>query len=133
MVNFYSLLWVFRPTRAFFTHLFSPSPVKGCKLWTMHNTRGHWTMRFFSVLHLLWNVASIHNGHLRGSVTLKPVPERLAVELSQPVFTTEICRGCDSNTQPAASEAKSPRRMSKWIECVNKWIEFTMSEKQNVY
>ena len=35
-------------------------------------------------------------------MTLKPIAERLALELSLPIFTTYICRGCDSNTQPAA-------------------------------
>ena len=43
---------------------------------------------FFSVPHLLWHGASIYNGHLRGPVTLTPVAERLAVELSLTVFTT---------------------------------------------
>ena len=32
--------------------------------------------------------ASVYNGHLRGPVTLTPVREHLAVELSLPVFTT---------------------------------------------
>ena len=35
-------------------------------------------------------------------MTLTPVAERLAVELSLPVFTTLVCRGWDSNTQPSA-------------------------------
>ena len=43
---------------------------------------------FFSVPHLLWHGASVYDGHLRGPVTLTPVAERLAVELSKPVFTT---------------------------------------------
>ena len=44
---------------------------------------------FFSVPHLLWHGASVYmyNGHLRGPVTLAPIAERLAVELSLPVFT----------------------------------------------
>ena len=37
---------------------------------------------FFSVPHLLWHVASVYNGHLRGPVTLALIAERLAVELS---------------------------------------------------
>ena len=41
---------------------------------------------FFSVLHLLWHRA--YNDHLRGPATLTPVFERLAVELSLPVFRT---------------------------------------------
>ena len=33
-------------------------------------------------------------------MTLTPIAERLAVELSLPVFTTLVRRGWDSNTQP---------------------------------
>ena len=57
---------------------------------------------FFSVLHLLWHGSSaykVYNGHLRRPVTLTPIAERLAVELSLPVFTTYVCRGWDWNTQ----------------------------------
>ena len=36
----------------------------------------------FSVQHLQWYMASVYNGHLRGHVTLTPIAERLAVELS---------------------------------------------------
>ena len=43
---------------------------------------------FFSVPYLLWHGESVYYGHLRGPVTLKPIAERLAVELSLPVFTT---------------------------------------------
>ena len=45
----------------------------------------------FSVLHLLWQGASVYNGHLRGPVTLTPVAKRLAVELFLSVFTTYKC------------------------------------------
>ena len=48
---------------------------------------------FSSVPHLLWHGASLYNGHLWGPVTLTPIAERLAVELTLPVFTTYICRG----------------------------------------
>ena len=37
---------------------------------------------FFSVPHLLWHGASIYIGHLRTPVTLTPIAERLAVDLS---------------------------------------------------
>ena len=43
-------------------------------------------VKFVSLPHLLWHGASIYNGHLRGSMTLTPVDEHLAVELSLPVF-----------------------------------------------
>ena len=38
-----------------------------------------------------------YDGHLRGPVTLTPVAERLAKELSLPVFTTQVCRDRRSN------------------------------------
>ena len=71
---------------------------------------------FFSVPHLLWHGPSIvsrllwygpsiYNGYLRGPMSLTPVAERLAVELSLSVLT--VCRGWDSNTQPSACEANA--------------------------
>ena len=57
---------------------------------------------FLSVSHLLWHRASFYNGHIRRPVTLIPIAERLAVEPSLPVFTTWVCSGWDSNTQPSA-------------------------------
>ena len=62
---------------------------------------------FFSVPHWLWHRASVYNGHVRGPVTLTPIADRLAVELSLPVFTTYVCRRWDSNTQPSACEAST--------------------------
>ena len=47
----------------------------------------------------LWHGASVYNGYLWGPVTLTPNAERMAVNLSLPVLTTEVCRGWDSNTQ----------------------------------
>ena len=38
----------------------------------------------FIVTHLLWDI--LYNGHHQGPVTLTPIAERLAVELSLPVF-----------------------------------------------
>ena len=43
-------------------------------------------------------ITSVYNGHHRGPVTLTPIAERLAVELSLPVYTTQVFRGWDSNT-----------------------------------
>ena len=43
---------------------------------------------FFSISYLLWYGASINNGDLRGPITLTPIAERLAMELSLPVFKT---------------------------------------------
>ena len=43
---------------------------------------------FFSLPHLLWRQVSVYNGHLRGPVTLTPIAERMAVELSLLVLMT---------------------------------------------
>ena len=67
---------------------------------------------FFSVQHLLLHGASVYNGHLWGPVILTPIAERLAVELSLPVFTTKVCRGWDSNTQAIACGTKA---QTHWI------------------
>ena len=45
-------------------------------------------MMVFKRAHLLWNTTSVDNGHLRGPLTLTPVAERLAVELSLPFLAT---------------------------------------------
>ena len=43
--------------------------------------------------------------NLQGPATLKPITVRLGVELSLSVFTTKVCRGMDSSTQPSACGA----------------------------
>ena len=43
---------------------------------------------FFSMPHLLWHGTFVCNDHLREPVTLTPIAEHLAVELSLPIFTT---------------------------------------------
>ena len=90
------MFWVYCLTREIFTHMeTSPLPVKGCKFWLMLGTHGHWAVRvYFSVPHPLWHGASVNNGHLRGTVTLTPIAERLAVELLR-------LMSVDSNTQPS--------------------------------
>ena len=64
---------------------------------------------FFSVphLHVLWLGASVYNGHFRVPVTPTIFAERIAVEMSLPVFTTEVCYGFDSKTQPSAYDANA--------------------------
>ena len=47
--------------------------------------------------HPLRHGPTVYNGHLRGPLTLTPVAERLAVELSLPVFTTQVCRDLGLN------------------------------------
>ena len=58
---------------------------------------------FLNVQHLQWHRTSVYNGHLRGLVTLTPVAEHLAVELS----LTYGCRDRDSNTQPSPCRANT--------------------------
>ena len=59
--------------------------------------------------HLLRHGPTDYNGHLRGPVTLRPVVERLAEELSLPVATgdrTPISRirgKCSTSTPPQRS------------------------------
>ena len=105
---FVCLFWVVRPTREFCTHLESSLvPVKGCiyELCSAFMAIEQWG--FFSVPHLLWHGASVYDTHLRGPVTLKPVAESLAVDLSLPVLSTKVCRCWDSNIQPSACRANA--------------------------
>ena len=55
---------------------------------------------FFNVTQLLWHWPTLNYGHLRSS----PVCERLAVKLSPPVFTTQVCR--DRGSNPDLSHAR---------------------------
>ena len=80
-------LGVYRPTRELFTHM-ETSPL-GLQI-------------------LSFICSSLMVIELWGFVTLTPIAERLAVELSLPVFTTEFCRGWISNTQPSACGANAP-------------------------
>ena len=76
---------VFRPTRGFFTRMeTSPLPVKDCKFCLMLGTYGHWAVR----LRVEQAGKSVYNVQYRGPVTLTPIAERLAVDLSLHVFTT---------------------------------------------
>ena len=80
--------WVYRPTREIFTLMeTSPLQILTCSPLMVIEQWG-----FLSVPHRLWHRASVYYGHLRGPVTLSPIVERLAVELSLPVFTTKVCR-----------------------------------------
>ena len=62
-------------------------------------------LEFCGLPHLLWHGATVHNGHLRGPLTITPITERMTLELSLPIFTTKVCRDSDSNTQPSACGA----------------------------
>ena len=85
--------------------------------------------RFFSVPHLLWHGASVYNGHIR-EPWHSPIAERLAVELSLLVFTTYVCRGWDSKTQPFACGANALTRcataaMKQWKFCTSNIVTCT--------
>ena len=67
--------------------------------------------------HLLLRGASVYIGH---------IAERLAVELSLPVFTTKVCRGWDSNIQLSACEANVLRGGLEPCCCCHR-ILFTFS------
>ena len=97
------LFGIYRSPWEFFTHMeTSPLTMEGYKFWPMLYTYGHWAMR------VLWRATPTEtrdvrlDGHLKGSVTLTPIAQRLSVELSLPVFTAYVCRCWDSNTQPSA-------------------------------
>ena len=100
IVMFVCLGGVYRPTREFFTHMeTSPLPVKAANFdlcsWPSLMAIEQWG--FFNISHQLWHGPTLYTGLLRGPVTLKPVAERLAVELSLPVFTTQVYRERGSN------------------------------------
>ena len=74
---------------------------------------------FFSVPHLLWHGASVNNGHLRGPVTLTPIAERLAVELSLPVLTTGLSRlRFEHQTFRLRGERSNPLRHRRGKACL---------------
>ena len=77
---FLCLFGVFRPTREFFTH-FETSPWRAANFDLCSALIAIEQWGYLSVPFLLWHGASICNGHLRGSVRLIPIAERLAVEL----------------------------------------------------
>ena len=96
------------PTRSSFSHMERlPLPVEGFNFWLILDIHDHWTVRDFSVLNVLWHGASVYNGHLRETMTLTTVAERLEKELSLPIFTKYVCSDRDSNIQPSAIKANA--------------------------
>ena len=130
---------VFRPTREFFSHMeTSPMPVKGCKFWPLFGTHEQWGF----LNSVLWHGASVYNGHLREPVTLTPIAESLAVELSLPVFARRkailgllLCslRKCANNeelTRPYTVQVRTKmikidRTLLK-LEQYRKWVDLTL-------
>ena len=86
-------------------------PVENCsRIWRSYHYRGRasnfdvyssfmaielWWL--FSVPHPLWHGTSVYNGHLWGPMTLKPIVERLAVELSLRALTNLVWHDRGSN------------------------------------
>ena len=123
----------------FFTHIETPSlSVKGSNFdlcWTLMAIE-QWG--FFSVPHLLWHGASVYNGHLRGPVTLTPIAERLAVELSLPVLqlrsvAANICIVFLNNTTRKGNQMNdfSDSKNEKPFKIVLNvlWIELTETKR----
>ena len=77
----------------------SPLPMKDFKFRPMLVTYGHWAVRVF-----LRALSTVTRGirlwyHLLGTMICTSVAERLAMEISLPVFKTYVCRIKDSNSQ----------------------------------
>ena len=69
-------------------------------------------------------------GHLRGTVTLAPTAERLAVELSLclSILMSKVCRGWYSNTQP--SDVISDKE--HWSQSVLSFLNLSQTCLQNM-
>ena len=83
------------PTREFF-HSFGDVPIAGEGLLILTYARHLLPLSSEGSVacHTYCDVGHLfYTGHLRGPMTLIPNAERLAVELSQPVLTTKVCRG----------------------------------------
>ena len=95
-------VWVYRPTQI-------------CHLWRNHHYR--WSAVNFHLCSTFMGIEqwgfsnaphlpTLYKCHLRGLVTVTPVAELLVLELSLPVFTTQVCRyrGSNPDIQHANSE-----------------------------
>ena len=96
------------------------------------------TYGYRAVPQLLGHGESVYNGHFRGPVTLTPIAERLAVELSLPVLMTWVWRGFDSNTQPSARGDNALIQCALATVCVLqtqflcKYLNFVESKERKV-
>ena len=81
---------------------------------------------FFIVPHVLWHGTSVYNGQLWGPVTLTPIAESFAGELTLPFFTTWVCRGRDLNTKLSACEANALAHCftAAVIGCILFWVTY---------
>ena len=88
LLHFFCLFWVYRHIWELFTHMDMTIAGEALRNLTYARNSVVAVVGFFNVPHLLWNGLTLYNGHLRGPVTLTPIPVRLTVVLSLPVFTT---------------------------------------------
>ena len=82
---------------------------EGLKIFTY--ARHLWPLsseRSLACQNLLWHGASVYDGNLQGPVTLTTIAERLAVELSLPVFTTFVASGIRTSNLPLAGWTLKP-------------------------
>ena len=81
------LFGVYRPTREFFTH---DATITGKGLQILTHVQHLWPFICEGSLACTPTVIQgiLYNGCLRGPMTLAPIAERLAVELSLPAFKT---------------------------------------------
>ena len=88
---------------------------------------------FFNVPHPVRHGPTVYNGHLRGLVTLTPIAERLAVELSLPVFTTWVCLDRGSNPDiPHARRTLYLYATAAVVMNQTNWV-YSNDEQERVY
>ena len=66
----------------------------------------------------MWHKASVYNGHFRGPVTLIPIAEHLAVELSLPVLRLRSV-AARTHTQSSACKANAHNHCRLLKHCMN--------------
>ena len=107
IIDVHCLFGVFRSPRAFFTHMETSLLLVKARAVNFNLCSTPMAIElwgFFSVPNLLWHGASVYNGHLPGHVTLTSVASSVA---NTTCFSTKVCYGCNSNTQPSACEGNT--------------------------
>lgn len=97
-VTFLLCLFVFLPIREFFIHMETSSPFRGCIIWHIHCTHGHWSVRVSAVTQDICLY-----GYL---VILTPITECLAVM---------IWRDCMESNWKAIGEYTRPVKIMKFM------------------
>ena len=92
---FVCLLWVFRPTREFFSHIETlPLPAKGFKFWPNIGTIAVEQWRFFSMPHLLRHETSVYWSS----------PRTRDTHISCRVFGSDVVTTCFNSLGPSQME-----------------------------